>query len=266
MSATPARSLIERGPVNDHTLDFALGDKVVLLTEAQPDDANDLPAYLAAAGARLALGSADLESLAPTLDALSAHGADVRAYNLDFQDLESIPRAVEQCLADFGRIDVLVNNVGFNIPSWALDVTPEEWARIVQINATGPFFCAQAVGKHMVANKRGRIINVGTHSGIKPNKRRAAYGSARAAMAQYTRNLALEWADSNVTVNSVAPAFIKPVNLEKYPEMYGAMRERNPMGRFATEAEVAAAIIFLASDAAAFVTGQVLVVDGGSSL
>ena len=131
---------------------------------------------------------------------------------------------------------------------------------------TGPFFTAQAAGRHMVAAGRGSVVNVGTHSGIKANQRRAAYGTSRAGMAQYTRNLALEWAPHGVNVNSVAPSYIKAYNLEKYPEMYEGMRKKNPMGRFATEAEVAAAVIFLCSDASRFITGQILAVDGGSSL
>lgn len=247
-------------------INFSLEGKVVFVTEAQPDDGGDLPMYLAQAGADLALVAPNPDDLVATAEAVRALGRDCKTYGLDFTDLASITSAVEQCVRDFGRIDVLVNNVGYNVPALGLETKPEDWNRILQVNLTGPFFCAQAAGQHMVKAGRGRVINVGTHSGIKANFRRSAYGSARAGMAQFTRILALEWASSGVTVNSVAPSFIKAYNLETYPEMYEGMRLKNPMQRFASEAEVAAAIIFLASDAARYITGQILAVDGGSSL
>jgi len=245
---------------------FSLLGKVVFITECQPGDDLGLPLAFAQAGADLAITAPDAKVLAPTVQAVQALGRQCHAYRLDFTDLASITQAVEDAVRDFGRLDALINNVGYNVPSWAVDVTPDEWARIVQINMTGPFFCAQSAGRHMLAAGRGRIVNVGTHTAVRSNVRRAAYGAARAGMVQYTRNLALEWAPKGVTVNSVAPAYIKPENLQKYPEMYAGMRQKNPMGRFATEAEVGAACIFLASDAASFITGQVLSVDGGSGL
>jgi NAD(P)-dependent dehydrogenase (short-subunit alcohol dehydrogenase family) len=245
---------------------FSLAGKVVLLTEAQPADGLGLPALLARAGADLALTAPDTDLLAGTVAAIEGLGRTCRAYRLDFHDLASIRAAIDAVLADFSRLDVLVNNVGYNVPSWALDVTPEEWAAVVQMNLSGPFFCAQAAGRAMVKAGRGRIINVGTHTAVKTNVRRTAYGAARAGMAQFTRNLALEWAPNGVTVNSVAPTYVKPDTLSAHPAMYEDLRRHIPMRRFATEAEVAAAIIFLASDAAAYITGQTLVVDGGTSL
>jgi 3-oxoacyl-[acyl-carrier protein] reductase len=134
------------------------------------------------------------------------------------------------------------------------------------MNLTGPFFSAQAAGRHMVKAGRGRIINTGTLTGLKAYVRRIAYGASRAGMIQFTRNLALELASSGVTVNSVAPDYMKAYNLAKHPELYEKDRLANPMQRFATEEEVAAAIIFLASDEASFITGQTIVVDGGQSL
>lgn len=248
------------------TLEFSLAGKVVLLTEAQPADALGLPVHLARAGADLALTAPDTALLQEAVAAARVMGRTCRVYRLDFRDLATIRTAVDAVLADFGRLDVLVNNVGYNVPSWALDVTPEEWENVMQVNLSGPFFCAQAAGRAMVKAGRGRIINVGTHTAVKTNVRRTAYGAARAGMAQFTRNLALEWAPNGVTVNSVAPTYVKPDNLSAHREMYEDLRRHIPMRRLATEAEVAAAIIFLASDAAAYITGQTLIVDGGTSL
>ena len=248
------------------SIHFDLTDKRVVLTEAHPDDGGNLALLLSQAGARLALVSPHLDQLEQTIESVRAQGGECRGYYLNLKELVSIAPAVERALTDFGGLDVLVNNVGYNVPDWAVDVRPEDWAEVVQVNMTGPFFVAQAVGRHMIAVKSGSIVNVGTHAGIKPNVRRAAYGAARSGMVQFTRNLALEWAEHNVRVNAVAPSFIKAYNLERYPEMYEIMRLKNPMRRFATEEDVAGAVVYLASDAASYVTGQVLSVDGGSNL
>jgi len=248
------------------TSGFSLVGKVAFVTEAQPEDGLGIARALAEAGASLAITAPDPPLLAPVVDEIRALGGVCRLYRLDFHDLASIQAAVAAALTDFGRIDVLVNNVGYNVPSWAADVTPEDWAEITQINSTGPFFCAQAVGRAMMAAGYGRIINVGTHMAVKANVRRAAYGAARAGMVQWTRNLALEWAAHGITVNTVAPTYIKAYNLTAHPEMYAQLRARIPLGRFVSAGEVAAAVRFLASDAAASITGHVLVVDGGLSL
>jgi NAD(P)-dependent dehydrogenase (short-subunit alcohol dehydrogenase family) len=245
---------------------FSLLGKVAFVTEAQPSDNIDLPVALARAGADLALGSASPALVEPVAEEVRKIGRQCRIYRLDFTDLDTIGPAINQAAADFGRLDILVNNVGYSVAELALEFRAEDWSKIVQMNLTGPFFSAQAAARLMVKVRHGRIINCGTLTGIKAYVRRIAYGAARAGMIQFTRNLALELASSTVTVNSVAPDYMKAYNLAKHPELYEKDRLANPMQRFASEAEVAAAIVFLASDEAAYITGQTIVVDGGQSL
>ena len=259
------RAQVEQ-PESTQQVDFSLLGKVVIVTEGLPDDSLGIPRRMAAAGATLAITATDPEKLAETISLLTDEGYTARAYRLDFRDLDSIPRAVDAVVSDFARVDVLINNVGYNLPSLGVDVAAGDWYDVFQMNATGPFFAAQAAGRHMIAARTGSIINVGTHSAVKCEQHLTTYGAARAAMAQFTRNLALEWAEFDVRVNSVAPLFIKAYNLATYPEMYESQRLRNPMRRFATENEVAAAIQFLACDASAYITGHTLMIDGGSVL
>jgi NAD(P)-dependent dehydrogenase (short-subunit alcohol dehydrogenase family) len=185
---------------------------------------------------------------------------------MDLRNVSSIRSAVDGVVERFGRIDILVNNAGLGTNHDALDATEAEWDELFAVNVRGLFFACQAAGRHMVAQRSGRIINMASQAGLVGIPRHAAYSASKGAVIALTRVLALEWSPFGVTVNSVAPTFVRtPGTAERLdrPEFMGEVLSRIPAGRVATTAEVAGAVIYLASPAAAMVTGSVLVVDGG---
>ena len=168
----------------------------------------------------------------------------------------------------FGRIDVLVNNAGIGARVATVDMPSERWQRVLDVGLNGAFHCARAVGRHMVARRAGAVVNVAsimglTGGGLYPNP---AYHAVKGALVNLTRALALEWAPHGIRVNAVAPAFVRTRLVEPLmadPAMAKALIEATPLGRLVEADEVAAAIVFLASDAAAMITGHTLPVDGG---
>lgn len=188
---------------------------------------------------------------------------------LDLCSQASIDEAVAASIAQFGTIDVLVNNAGTTLRKWAVDVTREEWDFVMGPNVTGTFFLTQAVGRHMIERRiAGSIVSIASsHAFIGANER-STYGISKAAVVQMTRMLAIEWAPHKIRVNAVAPGRLEtasPARLESGadPKYMAAMLSKIPLGRFATVDEVAAAAAYLASPKAAAVTGQTITVDGG---
>jgi NAD(P)-dependent dehydrogenase (short-subunit alcohol dehydrogenase family) len=246
--------------------DFDIGGQVALVTGANRGIGHDLVLALAAVGARVAAavrepGDAD-GVVAEAVDA----GGEAAGVILDLTDRSSIERAIEDTVDRFGRLDVLVNNAGLGTNHDALDATEEEWDELFAVNVRGLFFTCQAAGRRMVEQRHGRIINMASQAGLVGIPRHAAYSASKGAVIALTKVLALEWASFGVTVNSVAPTFIRtPGTTERLdrPEFLADVLERIPVGRVGTTADVAGAVIYLASPAASLVTGTVLVVDGG---
>ena len=245
---------------------FDLQGQVVLVTGASKGIGYDLACALAHAGAQVVVGARNLASLTELVHRIKDEGGDARAVSLDMRDLDQIHNAVEQTIHFFGRIDILVNNAGIGYNHDAVDVTEEDWDEMMDVNLKGLFFMCQAAGKHMIAQHYGRIVNMSSQAGQVGIVRHAVYCATKGGVDQLTRVLALEWAKHNITVNAVAPTFIRtPGTAERLdtPAFAADVLSRLPLGRVGDTMDVAGAVIYLASPAADLVTGTVLLVDGG---
>ena len=171
---------------------------------------------------------------------------------------------VQASLNHFGRIDILINNAGINIPEPALEVTEEHWDRLMDINLKGLFFCAQKVGQVMVGQGRGKVINIGSQMGLVGGKLRAAYCSSKGGVVQLTKVLAIEWAQHGVNVNGVAPGYVRTDMLTDIPSDVIATSEESAAIKRPTEPiDVANVVLFLCSEMARQITGQVIRIDAG---
>ena len=185
---------------------------------------------------------------------------------LDVTSVASIQAMVDATLARFGQIDVLVNNAGVQVRRRALEVSEEDWDRVLDVNLRGAFFVAQRVGRQMVARGRGKIVNVASQNGVVAMEERAAYCSSKAGLVNLTRVLAYEWAEYGVNVNAIGPTFVQtPLTASMWddPERYAGVLRRIPLGRLAKPEDVVGAVIYLASPASDMVTGHTLLIDGG---
>jgi NAD(P)-dependent dehydrogenase (short-subunit alcohol dehydrogenase family) len=245
---------------------FDLTGRVALVTGAGRGIGHDLVLGLAGAGARVAAGVRRVEDAQEVIAAVRAAGGDAIAVSLDVTDTASIEAAVATTVASFGRLDILVNNAGLGTNHDALDATEDEWDQMFAVNVRGLFFASQAAARRMVEQGHGRIVNVASQAGIVGIRRHAAYSASKGAVITLTKVLALEWAPMGVTVNAIAPTWVlTPGTAERLsdPDFLRSVLDRIPLGRVGTTSELAGAVIYLASDAAAMVTGTTLVIDGG---
>jgi len=245
---------------------FSIEGRVALVTGATGGIGSDLAAALGRAGARVGVAGRRGSRVLSIVEAIRAAGGEASPIDLDLTDRSSIEAAVVRVVETFGRIDILVNNAGLGTNHDAIDATEAEWDELFAVNVRGLFFACQSAARYMLAQGSGRIINMASQAGVVGIRRHAAYSASKAAVIGLTRVLALEWAPHGITVNAVAPTWVyTPGTAERLddPTFLASVLERIPVGRVASTADVAAAIIYLASPGAAMVTGTVLTVDGG---
>ena len=224
---------------------------------------------LARAGYDLAISATRAQNLGETLTAVDAFGGRVVPLILDLGSRTSIERAMQEIIAAFGALDLLVSNAGTTLRALAVDVTPAQWDEMIAVNVTGTFHLTQQVGRHLIDNgRRGSIVTIAPTHALVGAPERSTYGIAKAALVQMTRMLAVEWAEHGIRVNAVAPGRMETLSPSRTatgsdPAYMKAMLDRIPLHRLCTPEEVAAAVVYLASQQAASITGQVLILDGG---
>jgi NAD(P)-dependent dehydrogenase (short-subunit alcohol dehydrogenase family) len=242
--------------------------RTAFVTGASQGLGAEIAVALARDGCDVAVTSRRVERLSDTLGRIEQAGARAVPVELDVRSQAGMERAMAEAVAAFGRVDTLVNNAAVTLRRSALDVTREEWDDLMTVNLKGVFFMSQLMGRHLVAGRRpGCVISLASAHGLVGYPGRSAYGIAKAGIIQMTRMLAIEWAQHGIRVNAVAPGTVDTPSRAGYfaanPEAKKAMTDRIPSGRFATTDEVAGMVRYLASPAAAYVTGQTLVLDGG---
>jgi NAD(P)-dependent dehydrogenase (short-subunit alcohol dehydrogenase family) len=248
---------------------FDLTGKTAIITGGSKGLGEQMAHALAEAGADVALVSrtqTDLDKVAA--DVRAATGRQAIGVAADVTKEADIAAMVQKVMAEFGKIDILINNAGIGGTTPVLDLVEEEWDRYMNLNLKGPVLCAKHVGAEMIKRKQGNIINVSSLFSKIVARYMAAYAATKTALVSFTRTLALEWARYNIRVNALCPGYFEtPMNRDFWQTRGGkGIIERIPMQRIGNPPEIKPAIIFLASDANTFMTGTTLFVDGGHSL
>jgi 3-oxoacyl-[acyl-carrier protein] reductase len=243
---------------------FSLKDKVALVTGASQGIGRATALALADAGAKVAVAARNTEKLASLASEIAGAGGEALAVPMDVADGAQVKAGFQQLLAKFGRLDILVNNAAITRDTLALRMKLEDWDAVLRTNLTGAHLCIQQALGAMLKQRAGRIINITSVVAETGNAGQANYVASKAGLIGLTRAIAVEVASRDITVNAVAPGFIvTPMTDVLSQEIKDKMKSLIPLGRMGSDRDVAAAIVFLASDEAGYITGQVLDVNGG---
>jgi len=247
---------------------FDLTGKVAIVTGASRGLGQTFARALARAGADLVITSRTIDSLQAFQKEIEAMGRRAVALALDVREESSIRRMVSDAAKAYPRLDILVNNAGCNVRKKAVDVTWDEWNLILDTNLRGAFFVAQSVAREMIPHGRGRIINIGSVTSVMGYAGLGPYGASRGGIRQLTMSLADDWGPHGITVNCLAPGWFKTdQNKVMYedPDWVAYLVDRIPLRRPGKPGDLEGPVVFLASDASEYITGQTLLVDGGIS-
>lgn len=241
------------------------GQKVIV-TGGSKGIGKDIALSFAKLGAKVIITGRDESALSTTADQLKELQSDCSYIVCDMQDVNNIYEMVDEAYIRNNGIDVLVNNAGINIPKPAMEVTEDDWDRVLDTNLKGVFFCSQRAGKYMIPQRKGKIINIVSQMAFVGYVKRAAYCSSKGGAVQLTKALAIEWAPYNIKVNAVAPTFIETDLTKKMFEdqsFYQDVVSRIPLGKLACPSDITGSVLFLASEMSDFITGETIKVDGG---
>ncbi|HVM82554.1 MAG TPA: SDR family oxidoreductase [Candidatus Binatia bacterium] len=248
---------------------FKLNGKIALVTGGGRAIGLACVEALAEAGAKVIIADVDPAVAAEGEKAMKAKGHAVETVLMDVTKPARVTEVADDVVKRHGRIDILVNNAGIaRSETPAETVTDEHWLNVIDVNLNGVFWCCRAFGKHMLKQKSGNIVNIGSMSGFIVNKpqEQSYYNASKAGVHHLTKSLAAEWGARGVRVNAVAPTYIAtPLNafVKSKPAMYEAWIGGTPMGRLGEVEEIASVVLFLASDAASLMTGSIVLADGG---
>jgi len=241
-----------------------LTGKVAIVTGAARGLGRAIAESLAAAGAQVACVDVDAETLAETVKAIEANGGTAEAVACDVTDSDRVTRVVKDVVEKWDGLHILVNNAGITRDGLVVRMKDDQWDTVLGINLRGTFLFTRAAARPMMKGRQGRIINIARVSGLMGNAGQANYSASKAGVIGLTRTVAKELADRNITVNAVAPGFIATEMTAKLgDEVIEEVKKMIPLGRLGEPQDIADAVLYLASDAAQFITGQVLPIDGG---
>ena len=248
---------------------FDLTDRVAIITGGSIGLGRQMAEGLAEMGANLVLCARKAERCQEAVEELQQHGIKAVSRSCDVRSQASVQELVDATISQFGKIDILINNAGISWGALAEEMRLDDWNKVIETNLTGSFLCAQAVGKIMIRQGRGKIINIASVAGLggaPPELPAIAYHASKGGVISFTKDLACKWAAHNIQVNAIAPGWF-PTHMsnriiERYKELF---LSHIPSRRFGNEHDLKGAAVFLASDASDYVTGHVLVVDGGQT-